>query len=451
MCAGLRNVSAELRSTNTGLWRLIGTPSHIASLPPFVYVFKRTSITAAVFDIRRIIDPVLPSYAVYYTPTTPVVQKLVGYFFENPEFRAAFEQLFQMAYATGLKEFETFNIRSVDDYLRYMDDFIRWVSTEDTTGTNVYNHFCMFYFILDLPPVRDHQTPIDPSARSPWRWLSEWLIGYAKDMGSWMDIEDSINETALQTFAASSAYRDTPETDFFEQYPRPSNGWKTFNEFLARRINPSFRAIADDTDSTVIVSPADCTFDGTWLVNEDSAYVTTFDVKGVPWSISQLLDDEARGADYGRLFAGGVFTHSFVNTTDYHLVLEAGDGSPGSSSRLRMQRAITSKAQGSTSERKDDEIAPGYQFLQARALVLIDSQIGLVAVLSIGMAQMSSVMLTVTRGEAIEKGQEISYFQFGGSDVVMVFQKDAKVQLDQVKGTHYKLGSRIGTGQTMGN
>ena len=80
-------------------------------------------------------------------------------------------------------------------------------------------------------------------------------------------------------------------------------------------------------------------------------------------------------------------------------------------------------------------------------MILIESEIGLVAVLPIGMAQVSSVVLSVKKGDWVEKGQEISYFQLGGSDIVMVFQKDANVKLDQEKDTHYKFGSRIGTGQ----
>jgi hypothetical protein len=76
----------------------------------------------------------------------------------------------------------------------------------------------------------------------------------------------------------------------------------------------------------------------------------------------------------------------------------------------------------------------GYQWCQTRGLVVIDTSYdskgnkkstdnGLVAVLPIGMAQVSSVVLTVKEGQFLEKGQNISYFQFGGSDIVTVFQK----------------------------
>ena len=426
-----------------------------------------------------------------YVPTTPIVQKLVKYFSENPEFKTAFGQSFLLAHATGLKEFDTFNIHSVDDYIRYMDEYVNWIPTEDYSGTNVYYHICMFYFILDLPPVREHQSPIDPSSHSPWRWLSEWIIEYAQEMGLWMNTPESINAETIKTFVESPPYRDTPETDFYDQYPPPPEGWKNFNEFFARHINPSFRPIADRDDPTVIVSPADCSFDGVWDINEETADVTTFDVKGVPWSISQLLDDEASGTYYGPAFAGGVFTHSFLGPTDYHrqhapvsgrvleakvipglcylevVVKEADLKSPDGRPRLGMHRQIIpkkddprvishSEAIRRNQQRSQDAPtdlvpdapdSPGYQFIQARGLILIESEIGLVAVLPIGMAQVSSVVLSVKKGDYVEKGQEISCFQLGGSDIIMVFQKDAKVVLNQEVNTHYKFGSRVGTGQ----
>lgn len=88
----------------------------------------------------------------------------------------------------------------------------------------------------------------------------------------------------------------------------------------------------------------------------------------------------------------------------------------------------------------------GYQWCQTRGLVVIDTSYdskgnkksvdhGVVAVLPIGMAQVSSVILTVKEGDFLEKGQNISYFQFGGSDIVTVFQKRPTYRDDLEAGT----------------
>ncbi|KAF7794667.1 hypothetical protein EIP86_005805 [Pleurotus ostreatoroseus] len=390
---------------------------------------------------------------------TEIVQELIDYRNEHPEFKKALDQSFNLAYQTGLEEFELYNIHNVDDYIRYMDEYVHWLPTENKSGKNVYYHICMFYFIIDLPPVREHQSPIDPSSKSPWRWLSEWLIRYAQEMGRWMDTEASFSDAQLQTFKDSPPYH-------MEDYPVPPQGWRTFNEFFARHIDKDKRPVAPGAN--VLVSPADCAYDGQWPVN-DEASVNTFDVKGVPWSISQLLYDEASGTDYGPKFAGGVFTHSFLGPTDYHrqhapiagTIKEAKvipglcylevvlDTTTKGRPRLGMHRAMRRvDGQLRSSNSLDAPDSPGYQFLQARGLILIESddpKIGLVAVLPIGMAQVSSVVLSVKKGDRVEKGQEISCFQLGGSDIVMVFQKQANVQLNQTVNEHYNYGTAIGT------
>ena len=85
-----------------------------------------------------------------------------------------------------------------------------------------------------------------------------------------------------------------------------------------------------------------------------------------------------------------------------------------------------------------------YQFNQERGLIVIDSpEVGLVAVLPIGMAYVSSVNLTPEAGARLRKGDEFGYFLFGGSDIVMLFQ-DKNVVLDAEVGRKYLQGERLG-------
>ena len=86
---------------------------------------------------------------------------------------------------------------------------------------------------------------------------------------------------------------------------------------------------------------------------------------------------------------------------------------------------------------------PGYEFMQNRGLVVLDSPIGLVAVLPMGMGQVSSVVMTAEEGKILRKGEEISYFQFGGSDIVMVFEAGCNVDFTARPGVHYKVGTKI--------
>jgi hypothetical protein len=53
------------------------------------------------------------------------------------------------------------------------------------------------------------------------------------------------------------------------------------------------------------------------------------------------------------------------------------------------------------------------------------------------------VVLTAEVGVTLRKGEELSFFQFGGSDIVVLYENRSNVSLTAVVGTHYKVGTRI--------
>ena len=90
---------------------------------------------------------------------------------------------------------------------------------------------------------------------------------------------------------------------------------------------------------------------------------------------------------------------------------------------------------------------PWYQFVQGRGLAVLETEIGMVAILPVSMALVSSVFLTAEEGVTLRKGEELGYFQVGGSDIVVMFEAKSKVELDAKAGTHYKMGAPIGSAQ----
>ena len=65
--------------------------------------------------------------------------------------------------------------------------------------------------------------------------------------------------------------------------------------------------------------------------------------------------------------------------------------------------------------------------------------------LPMGVAQVSSVVITAEVGKTLHKGEELGYFQFGGSDFVMVFERSSNVQLISQPNVHYNQGTWIGS------
>ena len=60
------------------------------------------------------------------------------------------------------------------------------------------------------------------------------------------------------------------------------------------------------------------------------------------------------------------------------------------------------------------------------------------------MGTVGSVVINVKEGEELAKGDEIGYFQFGGSDVIVLFEPGCKFEATATNGTHYKMGKMLG-------
>ena len=368
---------------------------------------------------------------------SPIVQKLID-MIEKNGWRDKFQQAYEKAKTYNVKEMD--DINSLDDYFDWLEKNLRWIPVENHFGRMMFNHICKFYFILDQSPVKELQTPVEPhDVAQPLSELSAWMKAYIQELGKFLDTPESITPESVKSFY------DSPEFNMPE-YLEPRGGWKTYNEFFARRCKPGYRPVAAIEDSSVIVSPADATFDGSWEVRGDD----TIEIKGIHWKISELLE----GSPYKDRFVGGTWMHSFLGPSDHHRqhapvggrVLEARDIMGVTYLQVEAvpdPETGRNKLDGKRVSKFDAPDDPGYEFMQNRGLVVIDSPVGLVAVLPMGMGQVSSVVVTAEEGRVLRKGEEISYFQFGGSDIVMVFEAAANVEFTATVGQHYKYGRAI--------
>ena len=210
-----------------------------------------------------------------------------------------------------------------------------------------------------------------------------------------------------------------------------TNQWKTFNEWFSRHlVDPSVRPIAD----TEVVAPADSCPQGIWDVDDNGDLVQKEGViiKSANFtSIAQLIGPDS---DYADSFKGGTLTHTFLDVNDYHRYHFPVSGTI---KEVRKIRGIDA-AGGITVWNPDlkryvlEDSIPGWQMIETRDCVIVDTDdYGLVAILPIGMSQICSCNWedSVKVGAKVEKGDPMGYFLFGGSDIVMVFQKGVRTEL----------------------
>jgi phosphatidylserine decarboxylase precursor len=370
----------------------------------------------------------------------PIVEELQSLITAN-RWQNAFRLAINSAQATQMPGLDRY--RDLDSLLGTLNELVTWVPRVISDPRHAFDTPIQFYFILNQPPLMALQCPIRPGdTATSLTPLSAWMVKFARVFGSYLDTPESA--AGIDTFKSL--------IDWNEYIPPPS-GFLTFNQFFARHVRPGRRPIASLNDDSIIVSPADSTFIGQWHINDGLEIAVDepqLDLKGLKWSIHQLLD----GSAYTDRFKGGIFTHSYLSVTDYHRWHSPVQGEVLEARVINGQVYMDVRAKVERVNGKDETVADivdstGFQFVQTRGLIILDSPIGLVACLPVGMALVSSVVITAEVGGTLHKGEEIGFFQFGGSDFVMVFQRDANVELVCLPNVHYKQGSHIGNAHTV--
>ncbi|KAL4745317.1 hypothetical protein BDW72DRAFT_59499 [Aspergillus terricola var. indicus] len=367
----------------------------------------------------------------------PLVRALEIWVTSDPARKQCFETAIRTAHSHNVTEIR--RIQSLDDYLQIINDLLHWVPAEAVRPRDLLLRTATMWFILDQPSVVQYQSPIRPmvgadSEPSPGlTWLSRWMVSFSNQFGRPMDTPASAAK--LDTFRSNPTYR-------VDDYIEPRGGWKTFNAFFARQVKPERRPIADIADSTVVTSPTDFKFVEMHRITAES----TATIKGSLWPIAQLL----AGSPYRDRFVNGVWLHGCLNVDDYHRVHAPVAGTVLESRTIHGQNymQLESPSLGDPNGPVNSELTVlnelGRYFCQCMGLVVIDTGFGLVAVVPIGTAVLPSVILTAEVGTELHKGEELGYFHFGGSDVVLFFETQFNFGNSMEEGEHYRMGGQIG-------
>ena len=334
------------------------------------------------------------------------------------------------------------------DYLDWSTKCLPWSVVPQPEGRSLYDKIDQsvdyFYFLLDIPldELRDREDLYYPSIQYIEPFAS-WYPKYHDAWGAFLSTEESWKPE----------YKDVVLSDpmFGLQngwYEDPSN-WHSFNDFFIRKLaSPEVRPIAGVGDASIVASAADAQPQGVWDIDDEGNIVQHEGVliKSRQFNaVDDLLGPESTSRG---LFNGGTLTHTFLDVNDYH---NYHFPVSGTITELRKIQAIDA-AGGITVW--DDEAQryrlecdiPGWQSIETRGLVVIDTEeFGLVAVLPIGMSQISSVNFVpeLAVGQHVEKGDLLGWFLFGGSDMVYLFQKDVHFELASTD--HLLMGEHLGT------
>ncbi len=208
--------------------------------------------------------------------------------------------------------------------------------------------------------------------------------------------------------------------------------YKCFNDFFTRRIKPELRPF--DTDSDAFVSPCDGSVSAYKI--EDGL---KFNAKGFDYDVQTLVGD----AELAAMYDGGLCIVFRLAVTDYHRYFFIDDGT-ASGNKFIKGRLHTVQPAALEKRRVFTE--------NCREVTVLDTaRFGKITQVEIGAMMVGRISNNIKEG-AFAFGEEKGKFDFGGSTVILLVQKD-RVELDAEFfdntaddcETVVKCGERIGT------
>lgn len=198
-----------------------------------------------------------------------------------------------------------------------------------------------------------------------------------------------------------------------ERYPKQRHDWQS-----NARPGEHPRPIAGPGDSRVVVSANDGTV---WKIARNVQREAKFWLKGQPYSLVNMLNGHPNVDE----FVGGDVFQSFLSGANYHRWHAPIDG-------VVKYAKVTNGLMFSDAESAGWDPGAGIKSqgyesaVNTRGLVLIENEAKnqKVWVIPVGITEISSVTISVEENRLVKKGDELGYFSYGGSTLVLVFARN---------------------------
>lgn len=186
--------------------------------------------------------------------------------------------------------------------------------------------------------------------------------------------------------------------------------FETFNQFFYRKLKPETRPIGEH-----LISPAD----GKILVFQSLNDVSSFFIKGSEFNLNSFLQNKELGTKYN----DGAMAIIRLAPADYHRYHFPASGKVSESVAINGYYYSVSQLALQGSLHFFCENKREYCKLKTE-------EYGDILISDIGATMVGSIIQTYPANSSIKKGDEKGYFAFGGSTLVLLFEK-GKVTFDE--------------------
>jgi len=212
-----------------------------------------------------------------------------------------------------------------------------------------------------------------------------------------------------------------------EEAEKKLEEYRSLNDFFTRRLKPGKRPI--DAAANALVSPVDAKITGCGIIKEGML----LQVKGQDYTVEELLNGSPRISQY----LHGYFWVLYLSPTDYHRIHSPCDGEIMETEHIP-GRVYPVNEFGLTAMRR-------VLSRNERLVTYIRNEIGEAAVVKVGALNVSSIKYVEPMPTVLERGDELAYFEFGSTIVLLTEDGTLQPRSDLKLGDKVRMGERLGT------
>lgn len=365
----------------------------------------------------------------YYPPHTKEMKRIMEelhVIVSNPVVEAAYNDaianLDPFVMELGIQQENPWAGTNVHDFVAYFDKWFTFLP-QPSSGLGFIVPLTFFY--LNNPQGFYFMNKLQSKSDEADEYTKEifnWTVKFIKERGRFMDSKESTYYLKEWLEFLGPSIKD---------FIVPEGGYKTFNEFFSRSLNPKTnpRPISNPDDDSILVASGDTEIN---FIESNLTLKTTLPVKTREINVSELLNH----SKYAKNFVGGTALSCVLMPTNYHryhapvsgMLLEGMDV-PGIYNGIMDGEHWFNE--GNIGE-SDTNFSIFEDFHRAY-FIIQTKDYGCVAMVPVGLNTISAIHPSVVNHHSsyvapgdkpvpVKKGQELGYFAYGGSLNILLFE-----------------------------
>jgi phosphatidylserine decarboxylase len=344
-------------------------------------------------------------------PRTTAVDELAALINGDPVLRMDMTRAITQAQEQGY----VLGYSSIDELMSIIDYLMTYAPPFSETSLI----HCPLNAVLDWPMCMPSGYALfrDPALNAQLKHVLNCWCGFLSGPHS----REHLNTSSPDGWLSSEADKRIGLAQFICDPGEPYWGFASWNDFFTRRFRAGERPVDEPGNDKVIASACEA---APYNVQHEVKLTDTFWIKSQPYSLQDMFTSSQ--PELAQAFVGGTVYQAFLSAFNYHRWHAPVSGVVSKAYAVDGSYYSDADSEGEDPGGLND--SQGYiTAVAARAVIVIecdDRSMGKVGCVFVGMADVSSCVIEALPGQHVKKGDELGFFQYGGSTCCLVFERN---------------------------